>query len=108
MILNKRAKEEFEGGDAGFISYIRTLQLEDLEQMIDERMDITETTLYQIKQALSIALMCMDKSNGEQPSLGHILNNISRAYKASLAFPSAKHRIVHGDRVKGHKRVQFR
>lgn len=105
MILSRRVQEEFDGGDIGFIRYMRTLHPEDLQQMIDERMDVTETTSHQVKQALSVGLLCIDQSNSEQPSLALIFNAVSRAYKASLVLPSANHRILH--RVKGHKRVQF-
>ncbi|CAJ2677989.1 unnamed protein product [Trifolium pratense] len=94
MILNKSIKEEFDGNDAGFLSYMRTLHHAELQHMIDERMDLNETTLHQVKQALSLGLMCIDQSNNEHPSLAQIFNIVSKAYKANL--------------VKGHKRVQFR
>ena len=88
-------QEQFDGGDAGFIRYLRTLNPADLQQKIDERMEVTETNFHQVKQALSIGLMCIDQSNSEKPSLGMIFNTIARGYKASLV--SANHRISHGE-----------
>ena len=108
MILNKSVQEDFDGDDAGFVSYMRTLHLANLQKMIDERINVTETTLHQVKQALSLGLMCIDQSNKEQPSLAQIFNIVSKAYKANLVLPSANHKTFHGDKVKGHKRVQFR
>jgi hypothetical protein len=108
MILNKRIQEEFDGNDAGFIIYMRTLHHAELQQMIDERMDLNETTLHQVKQALSLGLMCIDQSNNEYPSLAHIFNVVSKAHKANLVLTSSNHKTFHGDKVKGHKRVQFR
>lgn len=97
-------QEQFDGGDAGFIRYLRTLNPADLQQKIDERMEVTETNFHQVKQALSIGLMCIDQSNSEKPSLGMIFNTIARGYKASLV--SANHRISHGEKFKGHMHVQ--
>lgn len=99
MILNRKVLEEFDRGDAGFTRYVRTLNLSDLKQMINERMEVTETNFHQVKQTLSLGLMCIDQSNNEQPNLDLILNTIARAYKASLVLPSANHRF------KGHIRV---
>jgi hypothetical protein len=75
--------------------------------MIDERMDLNQTTLHEIKQALSLGLMCIDQSNNEHraPSLAHILNILS---KANPVLTSTNHKTFHGDKVKGHKRVQFK
>ncbi|RZC12155.1 Receptor-like serine/threonine-protein kinase ALE2 [Glycine soja] len=93
MILSRKVQEEFDGGDAGFIRFMRTLNLADLKQMIDERMKVTETIFHQVKQALSLGLMCIDQSNSDKPSLAMIFNTIARAYKASHALPSANHRF---------------
>lgn len=103
MMIIRRDQEEFDGGDAGFIRFIRTLHPEDLYEMIDERMEVTETTLNQVKQVLSLGLMCIaiDQSNSEQPSLAQIFNTLSRAYNANQ-------KVFHGNRVKGHKHIQFR
>ncbi|KAK7368722.1 hypothetical protein VNO80_10751 [Phaseolus coccineus] len=92
MILNKKV----EGGDAGFIRNMRNLNHGDLQQMIDERMEVTETNFEQVKQALSLGLTCIDESNSEKPSLGMILNTVARAYKTSLVLPSANHRTFKG------------
>ncbi|KAH1236426.1 Receptor-like serine/threonine-protein kinase ALE2 [Glycine max] len=100
----RKVQEQFDGGDAGFIRYLRTLNPADLQQKIDERMEVTETNFHQVKQALSIGLMCIDQSNSEKPSLGMIFNTIARGYKASLV--SANHRISHGEKFKGHMHVQ--
>ncbi|CAI8617814.1 unnamed protein product [Vicia faba] len=107
MILNKRVQDDFDGNDDGFISYMRTLHPPDMHKMIDERMDVTETALHHVKQVLSLGLMCIDQSNNEKlPSFAHIYNIVSKAYKDSLVLPY--HKTTHGDRVKGHKRVQFK
>ena len=108
MILNRRAQEEFDGGESGFIKYMRTLHPAELQQMIDERMEVTETTFHQVKQALSLALMCIDQSSSEQPTLALIFNSIARASKASLVLLSANHGRFHGDRFKGHNCVPSR
>jgi len=96
MILSKKVQEEFDGDDAGFIRDMRNLSEADLQQMIDERMEVTETNFHQVKQALSLGLMCIDQSNSEKPSLAMILNTVARAYKTSLVLPSANHRIFKG------------
>lgn len=108
MILNKSVQEDFDGDDAGFISYMRTLRLSEMQQMVDERINVTETTLHQVKQALSLGLMCIDQSSKEQPSLAQIFNIVSKAYKSNLVLPSANHKTFHGDKVMGHKHFQFR
>nr|KYP47938.1 LRR receptor-like serine/threonine-protein kinase GSO1 [Cajanus cajan] len=104
MILNRKVKEEFDEGHAGFIRYMRTLNPEDLQQKIDERMEVTETNFHQVKQVLSLGLMCIDQSNNEKPSFAMIFNTIARAYKATLV--SVNHRIFHGEKFKGHVHVQ--
>ncbi|XP_027348414.1 putative cysteine-rich receptor-like protein kinase 35 [Abrus precatorius] len=101
MILNRKIQEEFDVGDSGFIRYMRTLSPIDLQQIIDETMEVTETSLHQVKQVLSLGLMCIDQSNNEQPSLALIFKTIARAYKTSFVLPSANHRLFHGDRFKG-------
>lgn len=109
MILNKSVQEDFDGNDAGFISYMRTLHPPDMQKMIDERMDVTETALHHVKQVLSMGVMCIDQTNNEKlPSLAHLYNIVSKAYKDSIVLPSANHKTIHGDRAKGHKRVQFK
>ncbi|KAK7319336.1 hypothetical protein RJT34_04055 [Clitoria ternatea] len=110
MILNKGVQAEFGGSDnGGFIRYMRSLNLADLQQMIDEKMEVTEASYYnQVKQALSLGLMCIEQSNCDQPSLAVIFNTMARAYKSNLVLPSANHRTFHGDRFKGHVLVQSR
>ncbi|XP_057748063.1 probable serine/threonine-protein kinase At1g01540 [Arachis stenosperma] len=107
VILNRKVQEEFEGDASGFIKYMRRIDPEELQQMIDERMELGETSFHQVKQAVSLGLMCIDQSNSEQPSLAFISNSIARAYKATLVLPSANHTITrsHGghSRFKGHK-----
>ncbi|KAK7363235.1 hypothetical protein VNO77_05369 [Canavalia gladiata] len=105
MILSKRIQEEFDEGDAVFIRYLRTLDSADLQHMIDERMEVTETTFHQVKQVLSLGLKCIHQSKSEQPNLALIFNTIAKAYKATFVLPSSNNRIFHGDRLKGHTRV---
>lgn len=87
LILDKKVQEEFDGDDAEFVRYIRTLNSADLLQIIDERMEITEANFHQVKQALYLGLMCVDQSNSEKRSLGMILNTVARAYKTCLFKP---------------------
>ncbi|CAL0329589.1 unnamed protein product [Lupinus luteus] len=100
IILSKRVQEEFDEGESGFINYMRTLHSEDLLQMIDERMEVTETTNYHVEKVISLGLLCIDQSSSEKPSLGVIFSTIATAYKASIILPFAKHRMLHGDRSK--------
>ncbi|OIW03116.1 hypothetical protein TanjilG_07268 [Lupinus angustifolius] len=100
MILSKKVQAEFDEGESGFIKYMRTLHSEDLLQMIDERMEETETTNHHVKKVISLGLLCIDQSSSEKPSLSVIFNTIATAYKASIVLPFAKHRMLHGDRSK--------
>lgn len=83
LILDKK----FDGGDGELVRYMRTLNPADLVQMIDERIEVTEANFHQVKQALSLGLMCVDQSNSEKPSLSMILNTVARAYKTCLFKP---------------------
>ncbi|MED6192890.1 hypothetical protein PIB30_013980 [Stylosanthes scabra] len=106
VILSRKGQEKFEGDADGFIKNMRRVDLdpEELQEMIDERMELSETSLHQAKQALSLGLMCIDQSGSEQPSLAFISNSIARAYKATLVLPSANHTRSHADnRFRGHK-----
>ncbi|MED6118835.1 hypothetical protein PIB30_006331 [Stylosanthes scabra] len=104
VILNRKGEEKFEGDADGFIKHMRRVDPEELHQMIDERMELSETSFHQAKQAISLGLMCIEKSGSEQPSLAFICNSIARAYKATLVLPSANHTRSHADnRFRGHK-----
>ncbi|KAL2343721.1 hypothetical protein Fmac_005006 [Flemingia macrophylla] len=104
MILRREVKEEFSGGDAGFVRHMRTLNPAELQQKIDERVKVTETNFHQVRQVLSLGLTCIDQSNHEQPSLAVIFSTMARAYKANLA--NANHRNISRGEIKGHMHVQ--
>ncbi|KAF1888454.1 hypothetical protein Lal_00011225 [Lupinus albus] len=96
MILSKKVQEH-----SGFIKNMRNLHSEDLVKMIDERMEVTETNNDHVKEVISLGLLCINQSSSsEKPSLAMIFNTIATAYKASIIFPFAKHRMLHGDRSK--------
>ncbi|XP_062011486.1 probable LRR receptor-like serine/threonine-protein kinase At2g23950 [Rosa rugosa] len=111
MMVNRRPQEEFERGEAGFIEYIRMHYPGNLEQLIDPKMELTQNTVDQAKQAISLGLMCTEVSSNRQPSLEQVFDIVSRAYQSCRVLASHHnhyHRRFHAERGKGHRRVQSR
>lgn len=100
-----RPWEDFDGGEVSFIDYIRRRYPDNLEEVIDQRMKMTENMYEQAKQGISLGLMCIDRST-KLPSIDQILNIITRVYETSCEVESATHGRSHT--VKGHKRFQSR
>ncbi|CAL5409472.1 unnamed protein product [Camellia sinensis] len=117
MVTNRRPREEFESGEAGFVEWVRmnytnnTYAAEKVS-LIDERMKkTTQHTLDQATEAISLGLMCTDlSSRGRQPSLDQISNMITTLYDSLVlvsASPNQK-RVMHGDGGRRHRRIQSR
>ncbi|CAK9179577.1 unnamed protein product [Ilex paraguariensis] len=102
MITNRRPWEEFEGGEAGFVEWIRMYYLDNLENVIDERMKKTGHVFDQAAASIELGLKCMDLSNGRQPSLDQIFNNVSRIHNTCMASASPNLKRLHGHRGEGH------
>ncbi|KAM7263895.1 hypothetical protein ACFE04_001578 [Oxalis oulophora] len=92
MITNKRAEDQNEDE---FIEYIRMQYPEKLEEVIDERMKLTEkVAIDQAKKGLGLGLMCTDQATSRLPSLVHIYNMIRRAYDQQFELHHT-HRTSH-------------
>lgn len=109
MIVNRRPWEDF-GGEAGFVRYVRTHYPDNLQKVIDERMQLKEHIIDQAKQGIGLGLMCTDQASGKFPSLHHISSMIARVYRTFLNSESGEsYRRPHGDGVPTQqKHVQFR
>ncbi|CAL9016102.1 unnamed protein product [Prunus brigantina] len=108
MLLNRRPEEEFERGEAGFIEYIRMHYPGNLQKVIDQKMELTQNTFDQAKQAIGLGLMCTDALNNQQVSLGQVFDIMSRAYQSCRVLASHNHERLHSERGKGHQRMQSR
>ncbi|KAF5954274.1 hypothetical protein HYC85_007130 [Camellia sinensis] len=117
MVTNRRPREEFESGEAGFVEWVRmnytnnTYAAEKVS-LIDERMKkTTQHTLDQATEAIGLGLMCTGlSSRGRQPSLDQISDMITTLYDSLVlvsASPNQK-RVMHGDRGRRHRRIQSR
>lgn len=98
IIANRRPHEEFEGGEAGFIEYVRMHYPANLQKAIDEKMKLTENGFEQAKQVMKLGIMCTDRTSNRQQSLKEVFNILSRAYKSFSVFTSPNHKRSHGDR----------
>ncbi|EXB75180.1 Putative leucine-rich repeat receptor-like serine/threonine-protein kinase [Morus notabilis] len=76
IIANRRPHEEFEGGEAGFIEYVRMHYPANLQKAIDEKMKLTESGFEQVKQALN--------PPNEAYGLGSISSYFQRIHKKDL------------------------
>lgn len=108
MLINRRPEEEFERGEAGFIEYIRMHYPGNLQKVIDQKMELTQNTFDQAKQAIGLGLMCTDASSNQQVSLGQVLDIMSTAYQSCRVLASHNHERLHSERGKGHRRMQSR
>ncbi|CAI0545996.1 unnamed protein product [Linum tenue] len=88
LITNRRPREEFERGEAGFVEFVRANYPENLGGIIDDRMMLPENMLDQAKSGVGLGLMCTDVSMSKRPSVHHIHDMIRRAYKACVALTS--------------------
>ncbi|OMO83164.1 putative ATP binding protein [Corchorus capsularis] len=106
MMTNGRVmQEEFEGSEAGLVKCFKMHYPGNLQKLIDERMELTENTFEQAKEAIGIGLMCTDHSISRQLSLGQILNMITRIYAACLVLATQNHKMSNADGGRVHKRV---
>ncbi|KAA8514783.1 hypothetical protein F0562_017962 [Nyssa sinensis] len=110
MVANRRPREEFERGEAGFVEWVRMHYPENMQKVMDERMKKARHMVDQATELITLGLMCVDVSRGRQQSLGQISKTISRIYKSGLVSSSPHHtyKRLHGDRGEGHRRVQSR
>ncbi|KAF3450207.1 hypothetical protein FNV43_RR06287 [Rhamnella rubrinervis] len=98
IISNRRPQEEFEKGETGFIEHVRTHYPGNIQNLMDEKMKMTEVTFDQAKRAIGLGLMCTDQSN-QQLSFSQIYDITSKV---------CNHKRSHPDRRKGNKQVQPR
>lgn len=84
MITNLRPDMEQEDSERRYLEYIRVHYPDNLERVIDEKMKIDERTFDQVKQAITLGLMCTDKPPLKQPSLTQIYDLVSSLYESSL------------------------
>lgn len=106
IITNRRPHEEYEGGEAGFIEYIRTHYPGNLQKVMDENMKLTHNGFDQAKQVARLGIICTDQTSNRQPSLTQIFDVLSKAYKSFTVLASPNHKSLHGDRGKGNKQIQ--
>jgi hypothetical protein len=109
LVVNRMSGDGFDSGELGFnIDHIRMHYPENLRKLIDERMKMTDNSIDQVKEVVGIGLMCTDQSNSHQLHMGQISDMIIRAYESWNVLESPTHKRSHGDRGKGHKRIQSR
>lgn len=70
-----------------------------LQNVIDEKMNMTEITFDQAKQATGLGLMCTDQSRSQQLSFTEIYDITRKVYN---------HKRSHTDKGKGNKQNQSR
>lgn len=105
MITNRRPEEEFEIGETGFIEYIRTNYPENLGNVIDARMKLSENMFDQAKHGIGLGLMCTDQSGSKLPSLNQIFHMITSVYESCLVLASQNHKRSHVYERQGHKHI---
>ncbi|CAN6545964.1 unnamed protein product [Malus baccata var. baccata] len=108
MLINRRPQEDFETGEAGFLEYIRMHYPGNLQKVIDQKLELTQNTFDQAKQAIGLGLMCTDVSSNQQLSLGQVFDIVSRAYQSCRVLASHNRERIHAERGRGHKRMQSR
>ncbi|GFS43656.1 hypothetical protein Acr_00g0086230 [Actinidia rufa] len=86
MVVNRRSREEFEKGKAGFVEWVRMLFSEKVLNLIGEKMKKTEHTLDQATQEIELGLMYTDLSRLRQPSLDQIYEMLATIYELSFGF----------------------
>ncbi|PQP94246.1 putative leucine-rich repeat receptor-like serine/threonine-protein kinase [Prunus yedoensis var. nudiflora] len=59
-----------------------------LQKVIDKKMELTQNTFDQAKQAIGLGLMCTDASSNQQVSLGQVFDIMSRAYQSGRVLAS--------------------
>ncbi|KAL6282791.1 hypothetical protein ACE6H2_013720 [Prunus campanulata] len=59
-----------------------------VEKVIDQKMELTQNTFDQAKQAIGLGLMCTDASSNQQVSLGQVFDIMSRAYQSGRVLAS--------------------
>ncbi|XP_059667573.1 leucine-rich repeat receptor-like serine/threonine-protein kinase BAM3 [Cornus florida] len=107
MVVNRRPRDEFERGEAGFVEWVRMQHAGSVLNLIDERMKKTGHTIDQATEVIGLGLMCTDISSGRQPSLGHISKMITRIYNAGLVSATKSHKKSNGDKGE-HRRIRSR
>ncbi|XVE91296.1 hypothetical protein DITRI_Ditri20bG0142100 [Diplodiscus trichospermus] len=98
MMTKGRVGEEFDGSDADFVEYVKMLYPGNLSKMIDERMEVTDKTFDEAKQAIGIGLMCIQQKQhptSRQLALLHISNMINTVYQSCLLSPYANKGTSH-------------
>ncbi|KAK6916890.1 Serine-threonine/tyrosine-protein kinase, catalytic domain [Dillenia turbinata] len=107
MVSNKRPREEFQSGEAGFLEWVKMHYPGSVRKVIDERMKLTGRPFEQASQGVGLGLMCTDLSAGMQPGLSQIANVIRKVYQSHLVSTSLNHNRLPGiDKGEGHQRMQ--
>jgi len=84
MITNLRPDLGQEDSERRYLEYIRVHYPDNLERVIDEKMKIEGRTFDQVKQAITLGLMCTDIIPPlKQPSLTQIYDLVSSLYESS-------------------------
>ncbi|KAM7505751.1 hypothetical protein LguiB_004655 [Lonicera macranthoides] len=108
MVSNKRPREEFERGEAGFLEWVRMNYPENVEKVIDERMKKKANTIEQASEAIDLGLKCTDLSAVPHPSFDQIYIMLSRIYRSCMISTSHVHKRLHEEGKEGHKRRDSR
>lgn len=108
MVSNKRLREEFERGEAGFLEWVRMNYPENVEKVIDERMKMKANTIEQASEAIELGLKCTDLSAVPHPSFDQIYIMLSRIYRSCMISTSHVHKRLHKEGKEGHKRRDSR
>ncbi|ESQ55311.1 hypothetical protein EUTSA_v10027352mg [Eutrema salsugineum] len=80
MITNLRPDEEQEDSERRYLEYIRVHYPDNLGRVIDEKMKLEDRSMEQVKQAITLGLMCTDKPPLKQPSLTQIYDMVVSLY----------------------------
>ncbi|XP_073144368.1 probable L-type lectin-domain containing receptor kinase VII.2 [Henckelia pumila] len=107
MVANKRALEDSQSHDSGFVDWVKMQYPDNLESAIDKRMKKTGNVVEQAMEVIELGLMCTDLSTSRQPNWEQICNVLSNLY--SMAAPgSLDHMTSRAKRGDGHTHAHHR
>ncbi|KAL0737979.1 hypothetical protein Bca4012_014189 [Brassica carinata] len=83
VITNLKPDEEQEDSEMRYLEYIRVHCPGNVERVVDEKMKIEERTLEKVKEAITLGLMCTDRTPLKQPSFTQVYDMVVSLYESS-------------------------
>ncbi|KAL7089566.1 hypothetical protein ACP275_13G193000 [Erythranthe tilingii] len=103
IVTNRRAVEEFEKKETGFVEWVKLNYSEHVENVIDKRMKKTAEIVAEAAEVIEFGLMCADISNRQQLKWDKIWDLLSKMASASRLASPDHHRTTPGlDRGRVH------